>query len=136
MKPHTSKPTFEKSFEIRRVLKFRIKGKLQEGELVIGNLRKVEIKGKAPSFACSWSLSPTDPKPRDIYGEDALSALVNCLAFLNAYVQNYAEAGIEIWWVEKGDNAGLKPFLAEMPGTKGVVPPNGVKNFGRCRPRQ
>lgn len=113
MKPHTSKLTPEWTFEIRRALKFRIGGKVQRGELVIGNLRKVETKGKAQSFACSWSLSPIDPMPRDIYGEDALSALVNCLAFLNAHIQNYASAGIEIWWLEKGDNAGLKPFIAE-----------------------
>jgi hypothetical protein len=114
MKPHSVKPTPERNFEIRRALKFRIKGKVQQGELVIGNPRKVETKGKAQSFACSWSLPPTDPKPRDIYGEDALSALVNCLAFLNAHIQNYSEAGVEIWWLEKGDNGGLKPFIAEM----------------------
>jgi hypothetical protein len=100
-------------FTLRRRLRFRIKDKVAAGDLVIGNLRKVRTRGKADAWACSWSLSETDPKPRDIYGEDALGAVVNCLVFLNSYVQNKAEAGIEIWWIEKGDNAGLRWAFVE-----------------------
>ena len=100
-------------FTLKRRLRFRIRDKITAGELVISNLRKVTTRAKADAWACSWSLSETDAKPRDIYGEDALSALVNCLVFLNSYVQNQAEAGVEIWWIEKGDNAGLKWAFVE-----------------------
>ena len=102
------------SFTLRRAIKFRIDGKVHSGELVIGDLRKVRTKGKANAFACSWVLSRTDPKPRDIYGEDALSALLNCLSFLSLYIQNQAKAGVEIWWLERGDNAGLKLIMTKV----------------------
>lgn len=94
--------------EIRREVKFQIEGKTKRGFLVIGNVRKVKETGKPSAWACSWALSETDPEPRDIYGEDALASLLNCLAFLNSYIEGYAKAGIKIWWLEKGDDAGLK----------------------------
>jgi hypothetical protein len=109
-----TKPTPTPTLEIRREVRFRIHGKVKRGELVIGDLRKVHAKEKPNAWACSWMLSETDPTPRDIYGEDGLSALLNCLAFLNAHIQNYAESGIEIWWLEKGDNAGLKTLVADL----------------------
>jgi Domain of unknown function (DUF6968) len=95
------------NFEIRRTVHFKMAGRTTEGELVIGNLRKVRSKGKRDVWACSWMLSETDPKPKDIYGEDALSALLNCFAFLSSYIRNYGHADVQIWWLEKGDNAGL-----------------------------
>jgi len=113
MKKQTMTRKDNLDFTLKRRLRFRINGKIRAGELVIGNLRKVTTRAKADAWACSWSLSETDPKPRDIYGEDALSALVNCLVFVNSYVQNEAETGIEIWWIEKGDNAGLKWAFVE-----------------------
>ena len=57
-------------FTLKRRLRFRIRDKITAGELVISNLRKVTTRAKADAWACSWSLSETDAKPRDIYGED------------------------------------------------------------------
>ena len=99
--------------QIRREVKFRARGKVSKGQLFIGNLRRVGGKGKRACWACSWALSKTDPEPRDIFGEDALAALVNCLKFLNGYIQDSAQAGVEIFWMERGDNAGLKWAFAE-----------------------
>lgn len=111
-KPHTES-TSTPALEIKREVKFRIHGKVKRGKLIIGVPRKVQANEKPNAWACSWMLSETDPTPRDIYGEDALSALLNCLVFLNAHIQNYADSGIEIWWLDKGDNAGLKTLVAD-----------------------
>lgn len=93
-----------KSFEIRRKVRFAKAGRTKVGELVIGNLRKISTKGKADVWACSWMLSETDPKPKDIYGEDALGALLNCLTFLKCYIR---DGDVQVWWLEKDDLAGL-----------------------------
>jgi hypothetical protein len=86
---------------------------VKTGEMKIGPPRIVKKNGKADAWACSWSLSETDGIPKDIYGEDALSALTNCLEFLSGYIHDQGEAGVDIWWLAQGDNAGLNFHLAK-----------------------
>lgn len=83
----------------------------------MGNLRKLSAKGKADVWVCSWVLSETDPKPKDIYGEDALGALLNCLTFLKCYIR---DGGVQVWWLEKGDLAGLDAIASDATAAIGV----------------
>ena len=98
----------EESFQITRVINIQTPGRLTTGQMTIGAPHRVQAEGKADAWACSWSLSEIDPVPKNIYGEDALGALTNCLEFLAGYIHDCTETGVHIWWLQRGDNGGLR----------------------------
>ena len=101
----------ELEFKIERQLSFRVRGQLKSGKLCIGGLQKDSRSERDSPWICFWSLSEIHPETGNIYGEDPLDALLNCVRFLINLIEKHKSNGIEVWWNREGDLARLTPVL-------------------------
>jgi hypothetical protein len=44
-----------------------------------------------------------------IFGDDAIQALTLCFIHLDLIFRMSADEGLDVWWVERGDNGRLTP---------------------------
>lgn len=119
--------------QLVRTLHFQIGGRLQEGTLTVGNPLWDAGKQK---WACSWSISFVHPDKGITYGADPLDAFIRTLDFLSVLLRGSEEDGLEVYWKEQGDHAGIvfplsegKKWLEVPPGYKGELPP-GLRGSG------
>jgi len=104
MAKSTSKITLE------RTLSFVIRGEIVTGKLFVGDLEWAEDK---QHWICHWSISHIHPEIGRLYGKDPLDAFVKTLDFLSSLIRGSELDGLQVWWFEKGDHAGLTFPLCE-----------------------
>src|SRR4051812_19588600 len=96
------------NFTIKREINVAAKGEIFMGDLTVGGIEVA--KSDDSKWVCYWSFPVIHPKVAVIYGADPLDALFNCIQFLIVLIEKHKKIGYEIWWLEKEDNAGLRPF--------------------------
>src|SRR5258708_3338637 len=89
-------------FIIERKLKFSVGGKITEGKIRIGGIKKF---GKA--YGCYCFLSHITRTGKYSYGEDPLQALMLGLKHLQELLDSAVRQDIEFWCDERGDNGGF-----------------------------
>ena len=59
------------------------------------------------TWACHWSIHQIHPEEAKLYGEDPLQALDLTLHFLANLIRGSIEDGIDMWWLNEGDQCGF-----------------------------
>ena len=93
-----------------RELTFVIRNERQKGRIFDGNPEWLEQKNK---WACHWSISHIHPELGRMYGLDPLDAFTKTLDFLSSLIRGSEQDGLQIWWREPGDHAGITFPLCE-----------------------
>jgi hypothetical protein len=122
-------------FWMERKLRFRMAGELVEGTMSIGDL---QWKADKQKWACHWSVPFVHPETGMTYGADPLDALLRAMDFLSVLLRGSEEDGLDVFWREEGDHAGLVFPLSEgkkwrevPPGYKGELPPGLLGDRGK-----
>jgi len=92
------------SFELRRTLNLIEHGGVRTIILRIRAPRPA-LAGRAWTSECS--IEGILPNPRQIYGEDALDAFLNCISFCRGTLRDFNSENRLVWWLEKSDGGGL-----------------------------
>jgi|SRR5882762_3672686 len=95
---------------LERTLTFVIRSEVRAGSLFVGDLQWAETKNK---WVCHWSISHIHPEMGRMYGSDPLDAFIKTLDFLSSLIRGSELDGLQIWWRERGDHAGMTFPLCE-----------------------
>ena len=91
-----------RNFTLVRTLVLEAGGTAQEACLICGPIVCVGER----KWACHAEFSPIQDEV-NIYGDDPLAALMNCLSFISQLIVATEDTGVEIYWQSKGDRGGF-----------------------------
>jgi hypothetical protein len=74
---------------------------------------QIEFVPERESWACYWSLDFIKPEQTRIYGVDPLDCLTAVLWQAAELVRDSGYPDLQVWWKERGDNAGLPRIEGE-----------------------
>jgi hypothetical protein len=105
-------------FELRRTLTFRIRDRLEKGDVYVGNIAFRADKGK---WVCHWSIAFIHPEVFYIFGNDPLDALISTLDFLTSLIRGSERDGLVVWWRSEGDHGGFAFGMVESKHWEGLT---------------